>query len=343
MWLQRSYINWLKEGDQNTEFFHTRASTRRRKNRISKLKDESSIKVRVTEDMQDFLSYLFTALEVKEAIFQMGALKSPGPDGIQALFYQKYWDIVGPNVTDVVLNFLNKGDFIDDINQTFIVLIPKIKAPEDMKNFKPISLCNVFYKIISKVLANRLKSVLSSLISESQSAFVLNHHTTNNVLIAYELVHALRHKRTGKEGYMAWKLDMSKAYDRVEWVFLEEVMRKMCFLENWINKVMRCVRLVSYSILLNGVPGDFFKPKRGLRQGDPLSPYLFVLCAEGLSSLIHRAESQSQITKLRVTRTTPSISHLFFADDSLIFTKAKDKECNAMLQILQTYEKASAR
>ena len=136
---------------------------------------------------------------------------------------------------------------------------------------------------------------------------------------------------------------MSKAYDRVEWVFLDEVMRKMHFPEIWINRVMRCVSSVSYSILLNGVPGDFFRPERGLRQGDPLSPYLFVLFAEGLSSIIHKAESQSQITGLRVTRAAPSISYLFFADDSLIFTKATIEECNAMLQILQTYEKASGQ
>ena len=162
-----------------------------------------SIEARVANDMQYFLSCPFIALEVKEAIFQMGALKSPSPDGFQALFFQKYWDVVDLDVTAATLSFLNKGNFIDDINQTFIVLIPKIKAPKDMKHFRSISLCNVFCKIISKVLANKLKSVLPSLVSESQSAFVRNRFITDNVLIAYELIHALRHKRTGKEGYMA--------------------------------------------------------------------------------------------------------------------------------------------
>ena len=123
---------------------------------------------------------------------------------------------MGSDVADAILNFLNNDYFINDINQTFIALIPKIKSPKNMKQFRPISPCNVFNKIISKLLAERLKAVLPSLISYSQSAFMRNRYIIDNVLIAHELVHALKHKRIGKEGYMAWKLDMSKAYDRVE-------------------------------------------------------------------------------------------------------------------------------
>ena len=158
--------------------------------------------------MNFFLNHLFIALEVKEAIFKMGALQSPGPDGLQALFYHKYYDVVGSDVIDAVLNFLN--------NDYFIALIPKIKSLKNMKQFRPISPCNVFYKIISKLLAERLKAVLPSLISYSQSAFMRNRYIIDNVLIGHELVHVLKHKRIGKEGYMAWKLDISKAYDRVE-------------------------------------------------------------------------------------------------------------------------------
>ena len=145
----------------------------------------------------------------------MRVTKSPNPDGMSTFFFQKYWSLVSGYVVHAVLNFLNNGDFIDGINETFIVLIPKIPNAQNMKQFRLISLCNVFYKIISKVLANRLKVILPSLISKSQSAFVRNRHITDNVLIAYELIHDLKGRRLGKGGYMALKLNISKAYDKI--------------------------------------------------------------------------------------------------------------------------------
>ena len=133
----------------------------------------NAVQSKVTDDMQEFLSSEFTAEEVKVALFQMGPTKAPGPDGMNALFYQKFWHFVGNNVVLAVLDFLNNGNMIPDINHTNTVLIPKVKNPERMSKFRPISLCNVIYKIISKVLANRLKQVLPQIISPTQSAFVL--------------------------------------------------------------------------------------------------------------------------------------------------------------------------
>jgi hypothetical protein len=155
-----------------------------------------------------------------------------------------------------------------------------------MKNFRPISLCNVIYKLCSKVLANRLRGFLDEIVSEEQSAFVPGRLITDNVLIAYECTHYLKRKK-GEMGACAVKLDMAKAYDRVEWEYLEKkIMLRLGFHDNFVSLIMRCATSVSMFIRVNGVLTDCLKPSRGIRQGDPISPYLFLLCAEGLSCLM---------------------------------------------------------
>ena len=188
-----------------------------------------------------------------------------------------------------VLDFLNSGIMLLEINYTHIVLIPKIKSLERILDYRPISLCNVIYKIISKVLANRLKLILPKLISPSQSAFVLGRLITDNVLVVYETLHAMHSRRSGKRGSLALKLDISKAYDRVEWNFLKGIMSKLGLSERWIDRVMSCVISTSFSVLINGKAYDNIRPSRGLHQGDPLSPYLFLLCAKGFSSMLAKA------------------------------------------------------
>lgn len=133
----------------------------------------------------------FTAEEVREALFMMGANKAPGPDGLTAGFYQYHWEELGPGVTVAVLDFLNGGDMPECINRTTIVLIPKLKHPQEMKDFIPISLCTVVYKICSKLLANRLRGFLDDIVAEEQSAFVPGRLITDNVLVAYECTHYL--------------------------------------------------------------------------------------------------------------------------------------------------------
>lgn len=174
-------------------------------------------------------------------------------------------------------------------NKTTIVLIPKVKDPRRITEFSPISLCNVIYKLISKVLANRLKVVLPDIISSSQSAFVPGRMITDNVLLAYELTHHMQNWKGGQDGLVAVKLDMRKAYDRVEWSFLERMMLRMPFTAPWVQMIMKCVRSVSYRVKVNRKFTDPFVSRRCLRQGDPLSPYLFILCAEAFSVLLGRA------------------------------------------------------
>ena len=208
---------------------------------------------------------------------------------------------------------------IPEINYTHLVLIPKIKSPKKMIDFRPISLCNVIYKIISKVLANRLKIILPQLISPTQSAFVPSRLITDNVLIAYETLHAMHGRKKGKKGALALKLDVSEAYDRVEWAFLRGMMVRLGFLEDWINRMMSCVTTPSFSVRINGKAYGNIIPSRRLRQGDLLLPYLFLLFVEGFTYLLSKAEYEGQIHGVQICRRAPSISNLLFADDSLIF------------------------
>ena len=171
---------------------------------------------KVSTDMLDILSNEYSPKEIRAALFQMGPTKASGPNGMNALFYQKFWHIVGDDVINSVLDFLNNGIMEPDFNYTHNVLIPKIKSLEKITDYRPISLCNVIYKIISKVLANKLKQILPNLISASQSAFVPGRLITDNFLVAYESLHAMHCRKKGRRGSLALKLDVSKAYDWVE-------------------------------------------------------------------------------------------------------------------------------
>ena len=243
----------------------------------------------------------------------------------------------------MVLNVLKSNLLMTKINKTNISLIPKTNQPTRMTEFRPISLCNTTYKIISKVLANRFKAILPNIISENQSAFTPNRLITNNVLVAFKFMHYLNHKSEGKENYMSIKLDMSKAFDRVEWSFIKGVMEKLGFVEKLIDIIMNCVSSVSYLLLINGEACGNISPSRGIRQGDPLSPCLFLLCAKGFSALIHEAARNQQINGISICRGCPLITHLFFTDDSLLFYKAKEQECHTLVTILNRYEEASGQ
>ena len=285
----------------------------------------------------------FKEEEVWRALMQMHLTKSPSLDGMSPIFFQKYWDVVGPQVIQSVIHILRTGIMPNGLNDTYICLIPKVKSPQKISEYRPISLCNVIYKIVSKVLANRLKRILPDVVSEAQSAFVPGRQITDNVLVAFEVMHCINQRRKGKEGLMAIKLDMSKAYDRVEWSFLEAMMRRMGFKDRWISLMMMCVTTVSYSVLINGEPKGKINPTRGLRQGDPISPYLFLLCAEGLSARLRREEYGENGRGISVGRGAPRVSHLLFADDCIVFCKASMEEGGKIIKILEDYERELGR
>ena len=199
------------------------------------------LECRVTEEMNRNLLKVFTFAEVDIALSQMHPLKSLGPDGMSAVFYQHFWALVRNEVCNAVLDYLNNGIFDTSINDTFITLIPKIKDPTRITEYRPISLCNVLYKLIAKVLANRLKKVLPHIISPNQSAFIPGRLISDNILVVFKALQTMDARMTGRKGYMALKLDMRKAYDRVEWDFLEAIMTRIGFAGRWVDLLMTCV------------------------------------------------------------------------------------------------------
>ena len=187
------------------------------------------------------LTRSFTAMEVEQALKQMKPMTALGPDGMPPILYKSYWNTVGSDVIDASLSVLNSGIMPPNLNHTFITLIPKTKPPTNLKDYCPISLCNVIYKIISKTIANRLKKFLPKLVSETQSAFMSDRLISDNIIVAFETLHHLKNKRKGKTGFMALKLDMSKAYDRVKWDFLDKIMERLGFDGKWRNLVGCCI------------------------------------------------------------------------------------------------------
>lgn len=213
----------------------------------------------VTPVMNQHLSRPFSSIEVTQALSHMSPLKSPGPEGLPAVFFHKYWHILGSDISSCVLKFFNHNLLLDKLN-------PKVSDPKRITEFRPISLCNVVYKIGSKIIVNRLKPFLNDVISPTQSAFIPRRLITDNVLVAYEVNNFLKCRLKGSAQFMALKLDVCKAYDRMEWIFLRRELLRLGFAETLVNTIMLCVSTVSYSFLLNGKQFGEVRPARGLRQ-----------------------------------------------------------------------------
>nr|XP_023878149.1 uncharacterized protein LOC111990594 [Quercus suber] len=197
---------------------------------------------------------------------------------------------------------------------------------------------------IQTVITEEMNAKLSSEFTLSEVKQVINQMAPLKAPRpdAFESLHSMQ-RHTGKEGYMAIKLDMSKAYDRVKWAYLQSVVEKLGFTDHWIKLMMLCVKTVTYSLLVNGEPKGMITPTRGIRQGDPLSPFLFLLCTEGLNGLLNKAANQGHIKGYSLCRNSPRLTHLLFADDSLLFCRATIEECQRVLDILDVYRKCSGQ
>lgn len=307
-----------------------------------KLSERESVKQVSKEDNENLMAEV-TWEEVKYAVFSIHPDKSSGPDGLNPAFFQAFWNIVEGDVTKFCRNFVNTGVLPEGINISLVCLIPKVKAPKTMGDLRPISLCNVFIRIISKVMTNRLKTCLGTIISDKQSAFIEGRSLTDNVLIAFEVNHYMRRRTQGSMGIAGLKLDVSKAYDRLEWAFIRSMMERFGFHHTWINRIMTFISSVTYCFLHNGEQFGYVVPSRGVRQGDPISPYIYIMCVEGLSSIIRRNEEAGLLHGCRIATGAPVISHLLFADDCYLFFKANKVEANVMKRILDRYADISGQ
>ena len=358
-WKQKSRVMWLRAGDRNTRFFHAVTKAKRIKNTLHSIQDHNGVihrgqkevaqvaeryfqniftstpvnesllmdvfsgfQTRVTEEMNIDLTRPCTEEEVRNALFDMGPHRAPGPDGFSAVFYQRFWEDLKEEIMQEIHELFD-GQFDRQHNHTNLCLIPKIYPPTGMTEFRPIALCNVSYKLISKVLVNRLKPHLGGIISENQNAFIPGRLISDNITVAHEMFHSLKARKRQATSYMAVKTDIAKAYDRMEWNFLETSMIHMGFDSKFIRWIMSCVSSVSFSVLINGSPEGYIVPERGIRQGDPLSPYLFILCAEVLSHMMNKAMVDRSLLGMKIAMQAPAVNHLLFADDSLFFSLAK--------------------
>lgn len=376
MWHQRSRSQWLLDGDRNTRYYHIKATNRKKKNKIHMLKDEQGDWVEDEEQIKHLATDYFRSLfreegthsrfhgkfhfdkidsqvvseidrpitneEIKAAIFSMGGWKSPGPDGFPAGFYHGSWNIIAPSFSKFIRGLWMNPREIGNVNFTDIVLIPKVDKPEYISQFRPISLCNVSYKVLTKIVVQRLKPFIPDIISPYQTGFVPTRSIHENIVVAQEMVHSMN-KMRGKTGFFAIKVDLAKAYDRLRWSFIHEVLLEIGFPSSLIHVIMHCVTSAKTNVLWNGNRSEFFSPERGIRQGDPMSPYLFVLCMDKLTHLIAEEVENGQWIPLKAGRSGPPVSHLMFADDLLLFGKATESQMNSVVNTLNRFSDISGQ
>lgn len=284
------------------------------------------------------LEMQFKEEEIVEAIKDCHSLKAPGPDGFNFSFVKKAWTIMRQDILAFFAEFFDHASIPKGINCTFIALIPKVDGPSCFNEFRPISMVGCIYKILSKVLANRLRKVLPNIIGDTQAAFVGGKQILDGVLIANEVIDSWKKNKT--EG-LVLKVDFEKAYDNVNWNFLLDMLSKLGCGVKWCDWIRKCISTTSLSILINGSATDEVFPQKGLRQGDPLSPFLFNVVVEALNIIVERSKERGMIRGVQVGRDGINISHLQFADDTIFFCNNDVSEIQNVKRLLIMFEEMS--
>ncbi|GJR21636.1 protein LAZ1 [Tanacetum coccineum] len=297
---QKAKIEWLDVGDFNSAYFHKSIKSRNQRSRIDVVHTADNVEVtgscvpdvfashyesfigssmecellnttglfdkKVLMASNTLMTRQVTNDEIKKAMFDIGDDKAPGPDGYTSVFLKKGWDVMGNDICNAIRDFFSNGKLLQEINHTFLALIPKVTTPMKVNDYRPISCCNVIYKCISKILTNRIIEGITEVVSDNQSAFVPSRRISDNILITQELMHNY-HRNRGPPR-CAFKVDIQKAYDTVDWSFLGYILKCFGFHHTMIRWIMACVTSASYSISINGNIHGYFKGKRGLRQDD---------------------------------------------------------------------------
>lgn len=372
---QRAKIRWLKEGDSNTKFFHRNIKRRKFQQKILEIQDKNGVVrsnpdeindafekfyvdllgtpnadrapiqqdiiqmgARITDQQADYLTMEFSDQDIKDAFFSIPGSKAPGPDGFNSTFFKEAWHIVGEEVCNAVRDFFHEGKLLKQINCTKLTLIPKSQFPQNVSDFRPIACCNTLYKGITKLICTRLKNILPHIIAPNQAGFIQGRQIFHNISIVQDLVGAYNRKATPPCCML--KVDIRKAYDSVDWEFLREMLVALNFPQKFIGWIMACVTSPSFSLCINGSSHGFFQGKRGLRQGDPMSPLLFVICMEYLSRLLLFAGKQKDYF-FHYRCKSLALNHLVFADDLLIFCKGDYDSIMWNLRSLATFAATS--
>ncbi|CAA7020699.1 unnamed protein product [Microthlaspi erraticum] len=376
---QKSRINWLKEGDQNTTYFQRIAQTRASYNSIR------SFLLSNGETIQDPIEMSFHAInhfktilgpsvlpptsllsppswfqslspfrcppeiqlgmvarpspeEIKKVLFRLNPNKSSGPDGLTSGFYKAAWDILGPEVTASISDFFTNSFMPASTNATILTLIPKHPGASMITDYRPISCLNTLYKVVSRLLVRRLKPLLPSLILPNQTAFVKDRLLVENTVLAAEIVNGY-HKTKGPKR-ITIKVDIAKAFDSVSWEFLFNCLEGLELPEQYRKWLKACICTTNFTVGYNGMVQGYFKGKRGLRQGDPLSPYLFVIAMNCLSLMLNKAAGDKKFTYHKGCAGS-KLTHLCFADDLLIFAEGTLESVQNVLQVLHKFQKRS--
>ncbi|GJV71286.1 RNA-directed DNA polymerase, eukaryota [Tanacetum coccineum] len=259
------------------------------------------------------------------------------PDGFTFEFYRKYWSLIDHDVVAAVTSFFSIGSFPPGCISSFITLIPKSQEPKMVKDFRPISLIGSMYKIITKVLANRLSLVISELVSDVQSAFVSNRHILDGPFILNELLSWCKHK---KSKALIFKIDFEKAFDSVRWDYLDVVLANFGFGLKWRSWIQGCLNSAMGSILVNGSPTSEFKFSKGLKQGDPLSPFLFILIMESLHLSFNNVVNVGLYNGIQIDESL-NLSYLFYADDVIFVGKWNSSNLSTIVNVLKWFYLAS--
>ena len=264
--------------------------------------------------------------------------KAPSLDGFTARFLKSCWKIIKKDLLKMVRKSQNCNKIGGSTNSTFLALIPKEKGATSFDRFRPISLCNIGYKFITKVIVNRIKEVLPSIIPENQGGFIQGRQIADNIILVQEAIHSsISHREKG----MVIKLDLTNAFDRVNYDFLFQVMLRFGFDPGFVRWIQACIKSPWIAPLVNGRTNNFFKASRGLCQGFPLSPMLYVIQASILSFQLDRCQPHNELLGLCISQGVKNINHAQFADDTILLGGASSISARIFKRELDMYQEAS--